>query len=81
MGYEIVSDTSSEDMDVDADIETEGIEEVYKGKILYVLPGGVMSIEVMSKGGAYRGGEVGTERKIAENDLDIVGRKGVGVFE
>jgi hypothetical protein len=81
VGYGIASETPSEEMDMDNGQENAGTEEVYKGKILYILPGGVMSTEVMSKGGAYPGGEGGTERKIGENDLDIVGRKGVGVFE
>jgi hypothetical protein len=46
----------------------------YTGKVIYILPAGVMSTEVMVAGGKVEG------RRIEEGDLGISGRA-IGVFE
>lgn len=74
VGYELLNQsTTGEAMDVDGGAGAEG-EEGYKGKVIYVLPGGVLSTDFM----VNLGGEGG--RKIGEGDVDI-GRGGVAVFE
>ena len=82
VGYEIASGTVSQEMDVGArDGGRAGSRDVYTGKVLYLLPGGIMSTEVMSKGGVFITDDGRSEKKIGEGDLDIVGRRGVKVFE
>ena len=88
IGYELQSasslpTSSATDTNMDMDIDSgkdkskqgEGDAGVYDGKILYILPGGVMSTEVLASG-----------RKIGEEDVGFVGtgtggRRAVGVFE
>ena len=88
VGYELQSasslpTSSATDTNMDMDIDSgkgkskqgEGDAGVYDGKILYILPGGVMSTEVLASG-----------RKIGEEDVGFVGtgtggRRAVGVFE
>ena len=66
VGYELLGSGGRGDaMDVDGD----GEKEVYKGKVVYLLPGGVMSTDVMARG-----------KKIGEGDVEVLGG-GVGVFE
>lgn len=73
VAYEIATVNAlgaGEEMDIDGGKgkEKEG-EGEYKGKVLYVLNGGLMSTEVMMKG-----------RKIVEEDVEI-GKNEVAVFE
>ncbi len=72
VAYELVSG-QSESMDIDVDVGVGGLkngeERVYRGKILYVLPAGLVTTEAMAKG-----------RKIAEEEVGI-GSATVAVFE
>lgn len=70
VGYEIVG-AGGDAMDIDGDggaAQGQGVEESYKGKILYLLPDGIVSTDVMASG-----------KKIIEADVDI--GTGAGVFE
>lgn len=71
VGYEIVGAEGGggDAMDVDGDGDGDGgVGEKYKGKILYLLPGGVVSTDVMASG-----------KKIGEGDVEV--GSAVGVFE
>lgn len=71
VGYELPDQTRGGNEDVEMDGTTgkgKEREEEYMGKLLYILPGGVMSTEAMM-----------TERKVGEDDV-VVG-KGIQVFE
>lgn len=82
IGYEIVGGGEGQGDGMDIDGESTGEkEEVYKGRILYVLPGGVVSTEIMARGNVIIGEDGERESKIGEGDLEVVGRRGVGVFE
>jgi len=69
------------DVDVDGGGGEGDLKEAYTGKILYILPGGVMSTGVMSKGGVIGSKDDSAGQKIGEGQLEILGRKGVSVFE
>ncbi len=71
VGYEIVGDgaTGEAAMDIDGGNSKGKEAEWFKGRIIYLLPGGCMSTEVMNG-----------ERKVGEEDVDM--RKGgIAVFE
>lgn len=86
IGYTIVSppelaieqekklDAGGEGMDIDGTGEN-GEENVYRGKVIYLLPGGLISSEFMVNMGTASG------RKIREEDVEIEGGRGVLVFE
>lgn len=71
------STNSTSGKDVVGSGDGERKEKAYRGKILYILPGGVMSTDVMAAGGVRDG------KKIGEGDVEIVGggRSGAAVFE
>ena len=86
VGYELQSALSlptSSDTNMDMDVDSgkgkgKEAEKEYDGKILYILPGGMMSTEVLGSGRKIGGFE--------EGDVGFVGtgtggRRGVGVFE
>lgn len=80
VGYEIVQASSGGPMDVDGGDDSGGVGKEqenaeYKGKVIYILPAGVMSTAVMAAGGKVEGG-----RRIEEGELGISGRA-IGVFE
>lgn len=58
-------------MDIDGGAEGE---ERYKGKVIYILPGGVMSTDFMVELGKESG------KKIGEGNVDL-GHGGIVVFE
>lgn len=71
VGYELAHTGAAQGGEkMDMDVEVEG----YKGTVMYVLPGGVMSTDVMIKSGKEGG------RKIGEGDVDIRSG-GPAVFE
>jgi len=70
VGYEILGHGGA--MDIGKGKEEEG----YGGKVMYILPSGVTSTEVMVKGIGTRLGE----KRLREEDV-VIGKRGVGVFE
>ena len=74
VGYEI---EGADVMDMDVD-EGQGNGKEWKGKVVYLLPGGIMSTDVMM--GGKRGGEGRERSRVGEGDVDIR-TGGVGVFE
>ncbi|KAH6666273.1 hypothetical protein B0J14DRAFT_678240 [Halenospora varia] len=71
VGYELAHTGAAQGGEkMDMDVEVEG----YKGTVMYVLPGGVMSTDVMIQSGKEGG------RKIGEGDVDIRSG-GPAVFE
>ncbi|PVH69304.1 hypothetical protein DL98DRAFT_177082 [Cadophora sp. DSE1049] len=78
VGYELQNTsigTTDTNMDIDSRKGKSKADESYDEKIIYILPGGVMSTEVLASG-----------RKIGEEDVGFVGagtggRRSVGVFE
>ncbi|KAF4613373.1 hypothetical protein G7Y89_g15514 [Cudoniella acicularis] len=79
VGYELLSSPTSvlpsEKMDIDSGSGSGGEGKEYKGEIIYILPGGLMSSEVMLSAGKEGGG-----RKVTEESVDIK-VAGLGVFE
>lgn len=72
VGYTIPGiEREGEGMDVDAESGEEG----YKGKVMYLLPGGLLGSEFLDKTGIAEGG-----KKLREEDVEI-GKGGVVVFE
>ena len=69
VGYEILGDGGAMG-------SGKGKEEGYGGKVMYILPSGVTSTEVMVKGIGTRLGE----KRLREEDV-VIGKRGVGVFE
>jgi hypothetical protein len=74
VGYEI---EGADSMDVDD--QGKGKELEWKGKVLYLLPGGIMSTELMMNGRKEGNGK--GIFGVGEEDVDICVGKGVGVFE
>jgi hypothetical protein len=76
VGYEVKSAMlEGEEMDLDGENNGEG-EGGYRGKVIYLLPGGLVSSEFMGAMGKDGG------RKIREEDVEIgIGKGGVVVFE
>lgn len=79
MGYEISSTKEGDAMDLDSNDAGEkgkgkGQEEGYTGKVLYVLPAGILSTDVMMAQAAIGG------RRIGEDDVDVK-RGALAVFE
>lgn len=70
VGYEILGDGGATNSGKGKD------EGGYGGKVMYVLPSGVTSTEVMIKGIGTRLGE----KRLGEEDV-VIGKRGVGVFE
>ena len=73
VGYELQTQTQGgEAMDLDGGEKGKGKEEGYQGKVVYLLPGGVQSTDVMM--GRTNGG-----KRIGEQDVAVKGA--VAVFE
>jgi hypothetical protein len=72
VGYEILSD--SDGMDLDG---KEKASEGYQGKVIYLLPAGIVSTEVMAKKGTDDKGA----KWITEDNLEIRKAGAVPVFE
>ncbi|KAF8861097.1 hypothetical protein BDZ45DRAFT_287396 [Acephala macrosclerotiorum] len=71
VGYTLDNPAGGEAMDIDGGAEGE---ERYKGKVIYILPGGVMSTDFMVELGKESG------KKIGEGNVDL-GHGGIVVFE
>ena len=63
VGYELESQKEAVDLDGGAE-KSKGKEEQYSGRMMYLLPAGIMSTDVMM-------GQSGTGRKVAEDDVDL----------
>ncbi len=70
VGYELLGQGNT-DAQADGSMEIDGQEggkgkgketEMYRGKIIYILPGGVMNTQAMVEG-----------RRVGEDDVDVVG--------
>jgi hypothetical protein len=64
VGYELQNQTNQDAMDVDGEPSKGKGREDYTGRLIYLLPSGIMSTDIMMR-------QAGTERKVGEDDVDL----------